>query len=650
VTEEELKNLLADRICDLEPGLTLLEKEKYVPNKLGTRGFIDLFARDNKGHFVLIELKRSDAATRDAIHEVLKYVEGVKAHLGVREHEIRVFIVSTTWTELLVSFSRFVTDSEISVRGIKITVGPRGHIESTDVEPIKTAKGRVIAPWHELNFYKSESDLKRGLLEYEDSCKRKGVDDYVLVVLDAPRGFNEAAKEAFRNQMRSMALEFGDEPDETHIEELTQKLDNYTSAIYFGVQMLDRTSCLEIISTEEAQYEETQECLQNMGEEEALCYLHETVYAIEPRPYRNSYEIGYPAKLRSRLLDQEGWHIREIRRFGIFSRNKLLTDEAIIEELSGSEGTTRQRFKRRVSVGNVAHLASARSSLSECLEQNNAWREQTLRALDEIAKQYPQSEVDITVFNPSAGVMTLFFAANRDNGVLYVPSYGLTVHDGPKVPRLYYGSLVDIGGGVTFQEIVRNYYDGNLFALLFTLSWGGYEGRDPAILEDLGLAYRSFRCDIEEDSRKCFVWRDDAWRPTEFVNPLTTVFEFLEKRQILLQDMALEIGSRWDGQMFRDDSVGEHTLKNLVDMKEGQARNIIWVGEIDRCDTCGHDFANDPFMVDAATKHGPWACMCSRCFIEHEAEIGWGRGQLYSRTPDGWLQVAGFGPGDDEDQ
>jgi hypothetical protein len=190
VTEEELKNLLADRICDLEPGLTLLKKEKYVPNKLGTRGFIDLFARDNKGHFVLIELKRSDAATRDAIHEVLKYVEGVKAHLGVREHEIRVFIVSTTWTELLVPFSRFVTDSEISVRGIKITVGPRGHMESTDVEPIKTAKGRVIAPWHELNFYKSESDLKRGLLEYEDSCKRKGVDDYVLVVLDAPRGFN----------------------------------------------------------------------------------------------------------------------------------------------------------------------------------------------------------------------------------------------------------------------------------------------------------------------------------------------------------------------------------------------------------------------------------------------------------------------------
>jgi hypothetical protein len=649
VTEDELRDRLAVDIEVLELGLTLLEKEKYIPNELGTRGFIDLFARDRNGHFVLIELKRSNAAAREAIHEVLKYVEGVKTHLGAREHEIRVFIVSTAWKELLVPFSRFVTDSEISVRGINITIGPRRVIETTDVSPIATAKGRVIAPWHELNFYKSESDLLRGLCEYEESCKQKSIADYVLVVLDPPRGFNEASKDAFRNQMRSMASEFGDEPDEARIEELTERLDSCAAAIYFGMQMLDRTSCLKIISPHKEEYEETLECLQGMEEDEALCYLHENVYAVEPRPYRNSYEIGYPAKFKSRLLDQEGWNIREIRRFGIFARNKLLTDEAIVDELGGSEGTTRQRFKRRVSVANVAHLASARTSLSECLEQNNAWREQTLRALDEISRQYPQSEVEVTVYNPSAGLITLFLSATRNDGVLFVPNYGLTVHDGSSVPRLYYGCLVDIGGGVSFQDVVRKYYDGNLFAFLFTLTWGGYEGRDPAILENLGLAYRSFRCDIDGDVRKYFAWRDDAWRPTEFVNPLTTVFEFLEKRPILVGDMALEIGSRWDGQIVRDDSVGEHKLRDLVNIAEGQVRNIIWSGDIERCDTCGHDFSNDRYMVDAATRRGAWANMCCRCFIEQEAEIGWGSGQLYLRTPEGWLLVAGFGPKEEDD-
>ena len=129
-------------------------------------------------------------------------------------------------------------------------------------------------------------------------------------------------------------------------------------------------------------------------------------------------------------------------------------------------------------------MASARTALSECLEQNDAWRGQSLRALDEIAKQFPDSEVDINIFNPSAGVMTLFFAASREDGVLYVPNLGLTVYHEDKAVRLYYGCLVEIGEGISFQSVVRKYYDRSLFGLLFTLTWGGYEGRDTQILED----------------------------------------------------------------------------------------------------------------------------------------------------------------------
>ena len=236
--EHELRDALATQIQILEAGLVLLEKEKFVPNELGTRGFIDLFARDAKGHFVLIELKRSDAAAREAIHEVLKYVEGVKVHLGVRDHEIRVFVVSTTWKELLIPFSRFVADSAISARGISIAATARGQLKATNILPVKTAKGRVIAPWHELNFYKSESALKKGLRSYENSCKRKQIEDFILVILDPPAAFNEAAQEAFRRQMRSMAEDFGEAPDEAHIADMVKKLDQYSSAIYFGMQML----------------------------------------------------------------------------------------------------------------------------------------------------------------------------------------------------------------------------------------------------------------------------------------------------------------------------------------------------------------------------------------------------------------------------
>lgn len=241
------------QLSQLETGLALIEKEKYVPNTLGTRSFVDLFARDAHGHFVLIELKRSAASSRDAIHEVLKYVEGVKSHLGARDHEVRALIVSTDWTELLVPFSRFVADSTISVRGLKISVSARNKIKAADVSPLKTPRGRLLAPWHELNFYNNERNLQRGLREYEESCKKKAISDFVLVVLDAPTGLNEAAKDAFRQQMRNMAIQFEHLPDEQHIERLVKKLDDYSSAIYFAMQMLDRDSCLKITARDKTQ-------------------------------------------------------------------------------------------------------------------------------------------------------------------------------------------------------------------------------------------------------------------------------------------------------------------------------------------------------------------------------------------------------------
>jgi len=76
--EAELRDLLATQIHVLESGLVLVDKEKYIPNTLGTRSFIDLLARDTDNKWVLIEVKRSDAAAREAIHEIYKYVEGVK--------------------------------------------------------------------------------------------------------------------------------------------------------------------------------------------------------------------------------------------------------------------------------------------------------------------------------------------------------------------------------------------------------------------------------------------------------------------------------------------------------------------------------------------------------------------------------------------
>ena len=67
--ESALRDLIAQKISQLKPGLTLLQKEQYIPGKHGTKSFIDLYARDEKGRHVLIELKRSNIAARQALHE-----------------------------------------------------------------------------------------------------------------------------------------------------------------------------------------------------------------------------------------------------------------------------------------------------------------------------------------------------------------------------------------------------------------------------------------------------------------------------------------------------------------------------------------------------------------------------------------------------
>ena len=120
--EASIRDNLVKALDIVEEGLEYIEKEKYLPNDVGTRGFVDILAKDKDGRWVLIELKRSEAASREALHEVLKYIEAFKKNRSVREHEIRVMVISTEWRELIVPFSSFITRTTCNVEGINLLV------------------------------------------------------------------------------------------------------------------------------------------------------------------------------------------------------------------------------------------------------------------------------------------------------------------------------------------------------------------------------------------------------------------------------------------------------------------------------------------------------------------------------------------------
>ena len=118
--EDKIRDQLAANLAFIERGLELIEKEYMLENFYGTKGFIDILAKDSYNRFVIIELKRSNQASRQAIHEIMKYVGLLKRKFKVKESEICVIIISTHWDELIIPFSELLSQTSYFIEGYQI--------------------------------------------------------------------------------------------------------------------------------------------------------------------------------------------------------------------------------------------------------------------------------------------------------------------------------------------------------------------------------------------------------------------------------------------------------------------------------------------------------------------------------------------------
>jgi hypothetical protein len=95
-----------------------------------------------------------------------------------------------------------------------------------------------------------------------------------------------------------------------------------------------------------------------------------------------------------------------------------------------------------------------------------------MRAIDEIEAEFPDAEIDVSIFNPAAGIMTLYLVTSREDGILYLPSFSLVVRN-PESVRMYYGCLEPVSKPLGFWELLDKYYEGEISSLLLTMSLGG---------------------------------------------------------------------------------------------------------------------------------------------------------------------------------
>ncbi|MTK04709.1 endonuclease NucS domain-containing protein [Micromonospora sp. CP22] len=84
VHENAVRDALASRLALIEPGLKCVATAYRLPSRVGAGGRIDILARDTTGSFVIIELKRTEAAAEVALHELHKYVELTSAWFSRR--------------------------------------------------------------------------------------------------------------------------------------------------------------------------------------------------------------------------------------------------------------------------------------------------------------------------------------------------------------------------------------------------------------------------------------------------------------------------------------------------------------------------------------------------------------------------------------
>jgi hypothetical protein len=152
--EHVIRDYLAERLHLLEPGLRLHSTEFRLQNSAGTRGYIDILARDQNQMWVIIEVKLGKKQSREAVTEIAKYVELLARDMHVGTDRIRVIIASADWTELLAPVSLVSRELSTNIRGYQFEANADGtvaHVRSVDL--LTPPAERFITPIHIIYFF-----------------------------------------------------------------------------------------------------------------------------------------------------------------------------------------------------------------------------------------------------------------------------------------------------------------------------------------------------------------------------------------------------------------------------------------------------------------------------------------------------------------
>lgn len=394
--ESRIRDYLADHLSLLEPGLELVQREFALKSELGAGGFIDILARDQHGHFVVIEVKRSNQAARSALHELTKYVALLRIALGIRLDQMRALLVSTEWHELAVPFGEYQKACEVPTEGRMIVAQENGVVTSSEVFVAPTLESPLaISRCQSILLYVHKADRDAALASLIATAKDSALTDFSI--------FN---------------IDYGGENFEVI----------YPFGFYFMYSSPLPAGC------------EVPGYIKEMGWDDELEDLDENFLCFLMRDFASQVdtaEVGYPEKL-SKII-QDGWHVVVAHRNGRYAANSaLLSNEQLIAEAAKKEGGAAYYIERTVSPKYPLSWKSFGDDAHTVLVGNDYWYS-IFPMLLRKAEANSISTVSVKIYNPS-NILLALFALHHHGEARFFSGFQL-LFSGIDEVKLYIGAL-----------------------------------------------------------------------------------------------------------------------------------------------------------------------------------------------------------------
>ena len=473
ISERKIRDYLAKNLDTFFDGYQLIDTEYKLDNIHGCKGFVDILAKDKFDNLVIIEIKRSRQASRQALQEVLKYAGLLKQEMSVRNSDIRICIVSTDWGELLVPFSELNKHVDYLMEGIKLYLDDSFipcRIER--VKPIEKKSARFISPVQMVFIYDSEDGLAYYQKIIEDRAHNVGISDFVILRMEFTRE-NHPAYPLF--------------------------------ALYFSMQEYTKDE-LEKLAVEYYELNDVKEVIEyvmyNESDREFSIIHSLTENALSWITMVNTgqtdLEAATPETLNSMLVS-EGWEISNITRSGFFSKDPR-RDELLISEIKGNRGEFDTKYKNHCSSDHKSRLIEIKNLLPQYLSKDygsNAWLKQAIYSFGFIVSSKNKYELNVDIFNPRKTILeTLFHIAiastlGGSHPFQFKPYYLFVSEEenleGTK--SIFMGDIVWDGRSNNFHHLVNEILDGDLQGFIERSHIGFTDYLEDEIMSFLGLSY-----------------------------------------------------------------------------------------------------------------------------------------------------------------